>query len=242
MKKVFVLALSALSSFGQMLTMDFQNPASLDFTLGDGSFAQDTYRTPQGVFEIGGLGLATSSGGMKTQDTSPIDFTLGYGEFGDFRETTTVTETYPNPNFDPNRPIGPFNPGPATLTRTNTLRTGHFVPPPTLTVFGAPGLGSEPWVFTLYDSSGDTYTHTIQPTVAPGVFRGYQFLLSDTDPDFDWTSIVSLGVSGDGSDDLFHAGFRTVSLAIPEPSTYAALFGTGLLAFAAIRKKLARRQ
>lgn len=243
MKKLFILSLCAFSTtFAQVITMNFANPASLDPSLGDGSFALDIYRTPQGVFEIGGLGLATSSGGLKTRDGSPIDATLGYGEFGDFRETTTITETYPNPDFDPNRPVGPFNPGPATLTRTRTVNTGRVIRPPIFSVFGAPGIGSEPWVFTIYDSSGGTYTHTIQPVTAPGVFQSYRDILLDNDPDFDWTSIVAIGITGDGSDDPFHAGFRSVALVpVPEPSTYAAIFSGGLLLFAAIRRKLHNR-
>lgn len=241
MKKVLVLALCACSTFGQILRMDFSRPDLLDFTLGDGSFALDTYRTPRGVFEIGGLGMATSSGGMKTRDGLPIDATLGYGDFGDFRETTTVTETYPNPNHDPARPIGPFNPGPETLTRTFTINTGDLVIPPKLSVVGAPGIGSASWVFTLYDSSGGTYSHAIQPITDPGVFQSYNVRLSGNDPDFDWTSIVAIGVAGDGSEDAFHAGFRSIALVpIPEPSTYAAIFGAGLLFFATLRRKFNR--
>ena len=177
MNRIIILALSGACAFGQVYHVNFSTSSPLDFSGGNGSFANDLYDNNGNFLEIGGLGNADSGGLILTPQFGPIDYTQGYGGFGDFRQTETITYEVPNPSYDPNRPIGPFN-GPPTLERTSTIRTGELTGA-TFRLRAAPGIGSEPWRISIFDVDGDAYSFTITPTTAPGVFWTYNVPMED---------------------------------------------------------------
>lgn len=232
MKLVGLSVLLTLCANAQMIS-DFSSVNPLHIT--PTSFNGDIYTSPRGWQEIGGLGQATQAS-VAYSDTFAQPMSLP-GIFPvDTRTWTTVYDTVPNPNYDPGRPIGLFNPGPPTIQQTRLVQTGGTLSyTPAFYLYWAQGQNTlAQWRLTFYDTSGGSAYYNFTSAVA-GAFGYAYFLGKNAIGQVDWAGINQFSIAGVGNGP-FNGAFESLSQ-VPEPQHYAIATGLALLGFAAWRRR-----
>jgi hypothetical protein len=242
MKRIFLLsvavaslAISAKAAVSNFYFTSGFSPGQLplidESAAVNGSWHGDIYQNGAGFQEVGGLGLATSSGIAYSPTFGPVDVTQGTGSLGD---KTIVVPGTPNPFYDPTRPIGPFNEPFSTPPSTTTVSIHAFV-----AISAGPGLSPESFRLTLYDTSGGSSSWTVSLSGPIGQFVTTRTMESGFTGNLDWTHVDQFSISGTGGNQPFHValdGLDVLNAPVPEPASVGVVVGLALLAFVGWRK------